>query len=68
MALYLAIAMVQITHNLNSSRVSHAWSEHTRMGFLDSTKRVHAHTVFTHTRAFTCVHACMANVASYVAS
>ena len=29
---------------------------------------VHVHTVFIHARVFTRVHACMANVASYLAS
>ena len=29
---------------------------------------VHAYAVFIHTRVFTCVHACLANVASYLAS
>ena len=51
---------------------------HTRMGFLGSTcmythtqywhKRVHAHAVFTSACVFTHVHACMANVASMLAS
>ena len=38
---------------------------HTRVGFLDTTC-VYTHTVFTHERVFTHVHACMANVASYL--
>ena len=48
---------------------------HTCVGFLDST-HVYTHTQYLHTRVthtqylhlrvFTCVHACMANVASYL--
>ena len=47
---------------------------HTRVGFLDSTRvymytqylhmRVHAHTVFIHVYVFIRLHACMVNVAS----
>ena len=73
---------VQITHNLNVPRVSHAYDtrgvNHTRVSFLGST-RVYTHTQYLHTRAyahavftfacvFTRVHACMANVASMLAS
>ena len=74
--------MVQITHNLNGPRVSHACDtrgvNQTHVGFLGSTHvythtqylhmRVHAHAVFTFACVFTCVHACMANVASMLAS
>ena len=51
---------------------------HTHMGFLDSIRvcthtqyvhtRVYAHSVFTLVCVFTRVHACMANVASLLAS
>ena len=78
----LRIALVQITYNLNGPRISHTCDKcgvnHTRVGFLDSTRSiytcvyVHAHTMFIHACVFTCVHACMAscmaNVASWLAS
>ena len=62
--------MVQITHDLNGTRVWHMWSEPHTCGFLRWHMCVHAHTIFTHTHVFTRVHACMANVAivSYIAS
>ena len=62
---YECQVMVQITHNLNGPRVSHAWGEKTThaWGFLSST-RVYTHTQYLHTCVFTRVHACMANVAS----
>ena len=51
---------------------------HTHVGFLGRTRmymhmrylhaRVHAHAVFTFVCVFTCVHACMANVASMLVS
>ena len=62
-AIELAIATVQITHKLNGPHVSHTWSEHIRLGFLDS-KCVYTHTQYLHTRVFTRVHACMDSVAS----
>ena len=73
------ITTVQITHNLNNPRVSHACDTRvTRVGFLGSTRvythtqylhtRAYAHAVFTFTCVFTRVHACMANVASMLAS
>ena len=47
--------------------VCHTWSEHTRMGFLGST-RMYTHTQYSHTRFFTRVHVCMDNVANQLAS
>ena len=73
---------VQITHNLNGPRMSHACDtcgvNHTRVGSLGSTcmykhrqflhKCVHVHTIFTLVCVFTRLHACMPNVASMLAS
>ena len=73
MHILINLATVQITQNLNGTCVSHVSDMHrvnyTCVGFLDSTRvYVHAHAVFTHVRVFTCVYACMANAASYLAT
>ena len=47
------------------THVTHYSESHT-CRFLRYHVRVHAHTVFTHAYVFTRVHACMANVASYL--
>ena len=72
----------QLKRSTRMTRVSHACDtrgvNHARVGFLGS-KRVYTHTQYLHTRAyahavftfacvFTCAHACMANVASMLAS
>ena len=72
---------VQITHNLNAPRVSHAC--HTRVTrvawvvlwlqtrvYIEKHTRVHAHIVFIHACVFThawclCTHSYLANVVSY---
>ena len=62
---------VQITHNLNSTHMSHMCEmrgmNHTCVGYLDTHDTcVHAHTILTHTCVFTHVHSCMTNVTSYL--
>ena len=57
------LCTVQITRNLNGTRVTCVWSEpHTRR-FLRLHTHVHVHSVvFTHIHVFTHMHACMAAV------
>ena len=59
-------------HNLSGPRVSHMCNtcgvNHARIGFLDST-HMYMHMQYLHTHIFyMCVHACMDNVASQLAS
>ena len=60
-------SMVQITHNLNGPCMSHTCDtcgvNHTCGGFLDIAS-VYMHMQYFTRMCFTCVHACMANVAS----
>ena len=41
---------------------------HAHVGLQIAHTSVHAHPVFNHTHVFTCVHACMANIAGQLAS
>ena len=71
--LHIAYVTIQITHNLNGPRLSHAWVSYVAHACTCTRSfctYVHMHTQYLATLVcvFTYVHACMANVASMQAS